>query len=136
MGFLLAVAGCSKRPQEIPARFQGEFSFNKSASVAYWDVQSDWPIDVKDKLAKMAIPTTLRIGADTVVITDVASGHSVIQQAKIVSVSPDIMELELHSNFSQTNKVTTFRFDIGGFWLCEGTLFPNYRERFERVRSR
>jgi hypothetical protein len=128
-------AGCGTAPREIPSGFRGEFSFDKPATVAYWDAQSNWPLEVKERLAKMAIPTMLRIEADRVVITDVASGQSVTQQADILDVGSDMMQLKLHSNFAQTNRTTTFQFDSRGFWLCEGTLFPNYRERFNRVRN-
>jgi hypothetical protein len=136
---LLAALGmgvsCDTAPKHVPPAFRGEFSFNRPATLAYWDAQSDWPLEVKERLAKMAIPTTLRIEAGRVVITDVASGQSMTQQVGILRASSDTMVLELHSNFAQTNTATTFQFDAGGFWLCEGTLFPNYRERFERVKK-
>lgn len=127
--------GCDTTTKEIPVTFRGEFSFNRPATLAYWETRSDWPIEVKERLVKMAIPTLLRIEADQVVITDVASGHSVTQPVAILRAESDTLVMELHSNFAQTNRVTTFQFDSTGFWLGEGTLFPDYRERFERVRN-
>jgi hypothetical protein len=132
---LVIGAGCANQPDAIPARFRGEFAFDTPATIAYWNAQADWPSEVKERLTKMAIPTTLRIEADRVVVTDVATGQSVTQHAAIRRVGSDIMELELHSNFAKTSRPTVFQFDAGGFWLCEGTLFPNYRERFERIRN-
>lgn len=127
--------GCANAPRVIPSGFRGEFSFDRPATVAYWNAQSDWPPEAKQQLATMAIPTLLRIEANRIVITDVASGQSVTQQVVVMNVEADRMQVELHSNFAQTNKTTTFQFDATGFWLCESTLFSNYRERFEKIKN-
>jgi hypothetical protein len=130
---LLTVCACFRLPREVPTQFRGEFSFNKSKSVTYWEAQSDWPDELKERLAKMAIPTTLRIEPDRVVVTDAASGRSVTQQARILHADSGKIILELHSNFARSSKATTFLFDTTGFWLCEDSLVSNYRERFEKV---
>jgi len=126
-------AGCRTAPKGIPSAYRGEFSFDKTATIAYWDAQSHWPLEVKARLVRMAIPTLLRIEADRIVVIDIASGHSVTQQVAGLRVRSDVMQLDLHSNFAQTNKTTTLHYDSRGFWLCEGTLFADYRERFERA---
>lgn len=131
----LMILGCSNKPREIPERYRGQFAFDKTASVAYWEAQSDWPQAVNDSLLKMAIPTTLTIEAKRIVVTDVGTGQSREDQTRVRSIRPDSIELDLHSNFAQTNRITTFQFDEDGFWLLEGTLFPNYRERFKRIRN-
>jgi hypothetical protein len=128
----LLCLGCFKSSQEIPAEFLGEYSFDTASSIAYWNSQSEWPSDVKEKLIKMALPTTFRIEKDKVVITDVASGQSQTQRAKVLKAGPQLLQLELFSNFAGSTRTTTLNFDSEGFWLCEGTLFPNYRERFAR----
>ncbi len=129
----MAALGCTPDVQTVPAVFRGSFEFNKSVSVAYWQGQSDWPDQVKQQLEKMCLPTTMKIGADHVVLMDLASGNSVTQQVSVLECGTNWMRLLLHSNFTQTNVPTEFRFDGSGFWLCEGTLFPDYRERFERI---
>lgn len=128
----LLCLGCFKSTQQIPAEFLGEYSFDAASSIAYWNSQSEWPSDVKEKLIKMALPTTFRIEKDKVVITDVASGQSQTQRAKVLKADPQILQLELFSNFAGSARTTTLKFDSEGFWLCEGTLFPNYQERFVR----
>lgn len=128
--------GCFKSSQEIPAEFLGEYSFDTASSVAYWNSQSEWPSDVKEQLVKMSLPTIFRIEKDKVVITDVASGRSQTQRAKVQKVGPLLLRLELFSNFAGSTRATTFEFDAEGFWLCEGTLFHNYRERFVRSPQR
>ena len=132
---VLMIFGCSNTSREIPERYRGQFAFDKTASVAYWDSQSEWPQATKDSLLKMAIPTTLIIEARKVVVTDVGTGQRREEQARVRKTGPDSIELDLHSNFARTNRVTTFQFDEDGFWLLEGTLFPNYRERFKRIRN-
>ncbi len=124
--------GCRKSPEEIPAEFLGEYSFDTAGSVAYWNSRGEWPSEVKEKLVKMALPTTFQIQKDKVVITDVASGLSETQEVKVRKVGPLLLQLDLFSNFARSTRVTTLEFDAEGFWLCEGTLFPNYRERFVR----
>jgi hypothetical protein len=127
---------CSGVRGQIPPRFCGTFAFDNAASIAYWEAQSDWPRATKDSLKKMALPTELRIEPNQVVITDIATGKATTEAARIAQVGADFIELNLRSNFAGTSRVTRFQFDADGFWLLEGTLFPNYRERFKRMSDR
>lgn len=135
--FLIAIGivtfGCTPDVQTVPTAFRGSFEFNKSVSVTYWQGQTNWPDQVKQQLEGMCLPTTMKIAADHVVVVDLTSGNSVTQQVSVLESGPNWIRLLLHSNFAQTDVPTEFRFDSSGFWLCERTLFPDYRERFERI---
>lgn len=133
LSVLVMGTGCNPTPKEIPTAFRGEFTFDKSATVTYWNAQTHWPPEVKERLTVMAVPTRLRIDVDRIMVTDIASGRGVTQQVAGLRVGSDVIRLELHSNFAETNKATTLKFDSRGLWLCEGTLFADYQERFERA---
>lgn len=139
VGLLVTVAlllgGCFVSPREIPKQYCGEYAFDKQASIAYWEDQSAWPQATKDLLIKMALPTTLTIEANRVIVTDTATGKTSVQKTRVRQIGSNFIKLELHSNFAKTNKITTFQFDADGFWLIEGTLFPNYRERFKSIQK-
>jgi len=133
--YVLTLLGCSIIPREIPPQYRGQFEFDRTASIEYWNAQSAWPQVTKDLLFKAAIPTVLTIEANKVVVTDAGTGERREDQANIKAIGPNFIKLDLYSNFARTNRTTTFQFDSNGFWLCEDTLFPNYRERFKRSQT-
>ena len=131
---LLAVSGCSDSERGIPKRFRGTFHFDKEASVAYWEAQKDWPQATKEKLVRMALPTTLELQTKHVIVLDQTTGQKVVRDAEVGETGKNHLSLNLFSNFARAEVSVAFEFDENGFWMLEGTLFPDYRERFERAK--